>query len=108
MDWIWLVMVVSFAYASLVVWGFGIELSGRIRSGTAQPLETVRSRHSPSPGWWVKRLLLIFVGYAIAVGITWFAHIWARQHGWEVANLATVFSASIAAIFVPPTFLLHD
>lgn len=109
MYWTWLVMGLSFAYAGLVVYAFAIELSERIRmgmQGVRQPFARSSRFNIPPPEWWV-RLCFIIAGYAFVIFITWLAHMLSRKYGWDVATHATVFSASLSAIFIPPTFLMR-
>lgn len=110
MDWI--LMVASFIYAGLAVCGFGIGLAKRIegmRTGERQPFETGSKFNLPPPKWWGKRLGLIFLGYAIAIGFTYGVLTHLRDTGWwEVTDIATVFSATMAAVFTAPAFLLHN
>lgn len=108
MDWI--LMVASFVYAGLVVFVFGIGLAKRIegmRKGERQPFETGSKFNLPPLKWWGKRLGLIALGYVIAIAFTWGAYTHMRDNGfWGVTDLATVFSASMSAVFTAPALLL--
>lgn len=103
-------MVVSFLYAGLIVWIFGIRLSARIRGEVLrepQYFEKQSKLKMPPPSWWVIRVFLIALGYAAAIGLTLFVYQRVELGGYyKPTDLATLFSASMGAIFAAPSLLV--
>ena len=107
MDWI--VMVVSFLYAGVIITIFGIRLSARIKGELLREPQffAMQSKpHMPPPSWWVIRVFLIALGYGAAIALTLFVYQRFELYGYNATDIATLLSASMGAIFAAPSLLV--